>query len=49
MQLNRELTAAGIPHLFELYPGTHTVSVWEKHATAWLALALHRLHAPEPA
>jgi enterochelin esterase-like enzyme len=49
VQLNRELTAAGIPHLFELYPGTHTVSVWEKHATAWLALALHRLHAPEPA
>jgi enterochelin esterase-like enzyme len=48
-QLNRELTAAGIPHLFELYPGVHTVSLWEKHATAWLALALHRLSAPEPA
>lgn len=48
-QLNRELTAAGIPHLFELYPGVHTVSLWEKHATAWLALALHRLSAQEPA
>ena len=49
LQLNRELTAAGIPHLFELYAGAHTDSLWEKHATPWLALALHRLHAPEPA
>jgi enterochelin esterase-like enzyme len=49
LQLHRELTAAEIPHLFELYSGAHTVSVWEKHATGWLALALRRLHAPEPA
>jgi enterochelin esterase-like enzyme len=45
-QLDRELTAARVRHVFELYPGAHDVSVWEAHATQWLALALHRLEAP---
>jgi enterochelin esterase-like enzyme len=47
-QLAHELTAARIPHLFEVFAGAHTVSLWQKHATAWLALALRRLQAPEP-
>jgi enterochelin esterase-like enzyme len=47
-QLARELTAAQIPHLFEVFAGAHTVSLWQKHATAWLALALRHLQAPEP-
>ena len=43
LQLARELTAAGIPHLFAVYAGAHTTSLWQQHATAWLALALAHL------
>jgi enterochelin esterase-like enzyme len=45
-QLNRELAAARVPHLFRLYPGAHEQSVWDSHAHAWLALALAHLTAP---
>jgi putative tributyrin esterase len=41
--LDRQLTAAGIPHLFSLYQGAHTTSLWQAHATAWLRLALAHL------
>jgi enterochelin esterase-like enzyme len=44
-QLNRELNAARVPHLFELYRGGHTVSLWRAHAVGWFALALRRLSA----
>jgi enterochelin esterase-like enzyme len=37
------LTAAGIEHLFRLYPGGHTVALWQTHAPAWLALAVDSL------
>jgi S-formylglutathione hydrolase FrmB len=42
-QLNRELTAAGIPHVFRLYDGAHTQALWARHAPAWLRLALNHL------
>src|SRR5579862_5181716 len=44
-QLNRELAAARVPHLFERYPGGHTVGLWRAHAVAWFRLALRRLSA----
>jgi putative tributyrin esterase len=44
-QFDRELTAAGVPHRFALYPGGHTTSVWATHAVAWLRLALAHLSA----
>jgi enterochelin esterase-like enzyme len=43
LQLHRELSAAGVPHLFRLYPGAHAQTVWSAHATAWLRLALAHL------
>src|SRR6266516_142236 len=36
---HRELTAAGVPHKFRIYPGGHEQSVWSAHAQAWLAVA----------
>jgi S-formylglutathione hydrolase FrmB len=46
-QLDRELTGARIPHLFELYPGAHVQSLWNSHASVWLGLALDHLARPE--
>jgi enterochelin esterase-like enzyme len=45
-QLDRELTRAHVPHTFDVYPGGHQTSLWQSHATAWLALALRHLAAP---
>jgi enterochelin esterase-like enzyme len=42
-QLNRELTAAGVPHVFRLYAGGHDQRLWQRYAPAWLALALAHL------
>jgi len=42
-QLNRELGAAKIPHVFKLYPGGHQQSLWSSEATTWLGLALNHL------
>ena len=44
--LNEELDAAHIAHLFEVYAGGHTTTLWEHHAVAWLRLALHHLSPP---
>ena len=44
--LDRELTAAKLPHLFELYRGAHESSVWRAHAGPWLRLALAHLARP---
>jgi len=41
--LDAALTAAGVPHTFELYAGAHTTALWQTHATEWLALALAHL------
>ena len=43
LQLHRELTAAKVPHVFELYGGGHSQSLWLSHATPWLRLALDHL------
>ena len=40
---HRELTAAGVPHLFRIYPGGHEQIVWSAHARAWLAVAVDHL------
>ena len=42
-RLDQELTEAGIPHLFELYPGGHRQSLWSREAPTWLGLALSHL------
>jgi enterochelin esterase-like enzyme len=42
-QLNRELSRAGIPHVFRIYPGGHDQSLWQRYAAAWLTLALDHL------
>lgn len=42
-QLNQELSAAGVPHVFRLYPGGHQQSLWTAQAPAWLSLALNHL------
>jgi S-formylglutathione hydrolase FrmB len=42
-QLNQELSRAGIPHVFRIYPGGHDQRLWSRYAPEWLALALHRL------
>jgi enterochelin esterase-like enzyme len=42
-RLHRELAAAAVPHVFELYPGAHEQTLWNMHATTWLGLALARL------
>jgi len=42
-QLDRELDAAHVLHVFQVYPGAHEAAVWRKHAPAWLGLALRHL------
>jgi len=42
-QLNQELSAAGVAHVFRLYPGGHQQSLWAAEAPAWLTLALNHL------
>jgi enterochelin esterase-like enzyme len=42
-QLNQELSAAGVAHVFRLYPGGHQQSLWSSEATQWLNLALNHL------
>ena len=42
-RLHRELVAARVPHVFEVYPGAHEQTLWNTHARAWLRLALARL------
>jgi S-formylglutathione hydrolase FrmB len=44
-QLDRELMAAHVLHLFRIYPGAHVQSLWMQHAPAWLGLALDHLAA----
>ncbi|MFL5964487.1 MAG: alpha/beta hydrolase [Gaiellaceae bacterium] len=45
-QLNGELDAAHLPHLFEVYAGKHTTALWQAHGVGWLRLALRHLAAP---
>jgi enterochelin esterase-like enzyme len=41
-----ELTAAHVPHTFAVYAGGHQTVLWQRHAVAWLSLALSRLARP---
>ena len=41
--LSRELTAAGVPHLFRLYQGGHDSVFWSQHQDEWLTAAVKRL------
>lgn len=43
VKLAQELTEAGVPHLFRIYPGSHSQALWQHEAGPWLALALGRL------
>lgn len=42
-ELNAELTRAGVPHVFAVYPGGHSTALWKAHADAWLSMALNHL------
>jgi S-formylglutathione hydrolase FrmB len=46
MQFDRELSSAGVRHVFEVYSGAHKVSLWSAHAARWLGLALAHLAKP---
>jgi len=41
--LQRALTAARVDHLFRLYPGGQSQTLWQAHAGAWLRLTLEAL------
>jgi S-formylglutathione hydrolase FrmB len=43
--LNRELSAADIPHVFRAYAGGHDQGLWQRYAAPWLELALVHLSA----
>jgi enterochelin esterase-like enzyme len=46
IQLDRQLSGAGIRHVFDLYPGGHDNALWQAHAVRWLGIALNQLAAP---
>ena len=46
VRFDAELTEARIPHDFDLYPGGHETSLWQRHAVVWLRLALAHLDRP---
>ena len=46
-QFDRELRAAGVPHLFAVYPGAHATSLWQEHAVHWFRVALQKLSPPQ--
>jgi enterochelin esterase-like enzyme len=43
VELNQELSAAGIAHVYTLYPGGHSTSLWSAEAPYWLRMALSHL------
>jgi enterochelin esterase-like enzyme len=43
LRLHRELRTADVPHVFEVYEGGHSQSLWLRHAAPWLRLALAHL------
>ena len=45
-QLNRELSRAGVDHIFRLYAGGHSQALWGRYAPAWLSLALKHMAPP---
>lgn len=47
--LDAELDTAGVAHVFHVYPGGHSTSVWQAHASDWLGLAVAHLTPASPA
>lgn len=45
-RFSRELAAAGVRHVFQVYAGGHSTALWERQAPHWLRLALAHLDAP---
>ena len=45
VELDRELRSLGVPHVFAVYTGGHSRSLWSPHAPGWLEMALDHLHA----
>jgi S-formylglutathione hydrolase FrmB len=45
-QFADELSAAGIQHVFGVYPGGHETALWRRQADHWLRLALNHLLRP---
>jgi enterochelin esterase-like enzyme len=43
VEMDRELASARVPHLFRVYAGGHSKTLWQAHAHLWLALALAHL------
>jgi len=43
VELNRELSSAGVPHVYATYPGAHSTALWSAEATYWLRMALNHL------
>jgi enterochelin esterase-like enzyme len=43
---DKELRAADVPHVFDVYAGAHQTSLWQAHAVVWLGMALRHLAAP---
>jgi enterochelin esterase-like enzyme len=39
-QLDAELTAAGVEHVFVRYPGSHSTRFWDEHQDIWVADAV---------
>jgi S-formylglutathione hydrolase FrmB len=46
LALDRTLRRSRIPHVFRVYPGGHSVSLWAGQAPRWLGMVLARLEAP---
>jgi enterochelin esterase-like enzyme len=46
VQLDALLRAAGVYHVFDLYPGGHDHALWQGHAVRWLTAALNHLAKP---
>ncbi|MBV8064627.1 MAG: hypothetical protein JOY73_03805 [Actinobacteria bacterium] len=43
IELNRELEAANVPHVYATVPGAHSTSLWMREAPYWLQMALNHL------
>jgi enterochelin esterase-like enzyme len=43
VELNHELAAAGVPHVYATYPGGHSTALWSAQAQYWLKMALAHL------
>ncbi|HEX8976960.1 MAG TPA: alpha/beta hydrolase-fold protein [Solirubrobacteraceae bacterium] len=44
-QYDAALTASGISHVFRVYPGGHSIALWQTEAAGWLRMALQALAA----